>query len=64
MCMTQLGKYHIHEEVGRGGYGTVYRAMDDVLQVERAVKVLHPELVVDPLFIERFRQAALLVARL
>ena len=40
-----LGKYTLLEEVGRGGYGTVYRARDEALQVERAVKVLHPALV-------------------
>ncbi|MBL7164693.1 MAG: protein kinase [Anaerolineales bacterium] len=60
----KLGKYTLLEEIGRGGYGTVYRARDETLQVERAVKVLHPELVVDPSFIERFREEARLVARL
>ena len=37
--MTQLGKYELYEQLGRGGYGTVYRARDTVLDVERAVKV-------------------------
>jgi eukaryotic-like serine/threonine-protein kinase len=60
----KLGKYTLLEEIGRGGYGTVYRARDEALQVERAVKVLHPALVADPAFIERFREEARLVARL
>ena len=62
--MTQLGKYQLHEELGRGGYGTVYRAYDTVLKVERAVKVLHPALVADPEFIERFKREAQLAAQL
>lgn len=62
--MTYLGKYQLHEELGRGGYGTVYRAYDTVLEVERTVKVLHPALVADPEFIERFKREAQLAAQL
>jgi len=61
---TRLGKYLLMEQLGRGGYGTVYRARDTVLNVERAVKVLHPALLADPEFIERFRHEARMVARL
>lgn len=60
----KLDQYRLIEEIGRGGFGTVYRAIDETLQVERAVKVLHPALVADPSFIERFREEARLVARL
>ena len=60
--MIRLNKYLLHEQLGRGGYGTVYRATDTVLEVERAVKVLHPALVADPEFIERFKQEAKLAA--
>jgi formylglycine-generating enzyme required for sulfatase activity len=60
----QLGKYKLFEQLGRGGYGTVYRALDTILNVERAVKVLHPALCADPEFIERFRREAQLAARL
>ncbi|MBT3391951.1 MAG: serine/threonine protein kinase, partial [Chloroflexi bacterium] len=60
----KLDQYTLIEEIGRGGFGTVYRAVDETLQVERAVKVLHPALVADPSFIERFREEARLVARL
>lgn len=61
---TRLGKYLLLESLGRGGYGTVYRAHDTVLNVARAVKVLHPALVADPEFIKRFRREAQLAARL
>ena len=61
---TRIGKYLLHEELGRGGFGTVYRAFDTVLEVERAVKILHPALVADPEFIGRFRREAKLAAQL
>jgi formylglycine-generating enzyme required for sulfatase activity/serine/threonine protein kinase len=60
----QLGKYILREQLGRGGFGTVYRAHDTVLEVERAVKVLHPALTADPEFVERFRREARLAAKL
>ena len=64
MLNRQLGKYTLLEELGRGGFGTVYRATDNVLDREVAIKVLHPQLMVDMDFAERFRKEARLVARL
>jgi len=62
--LTNLGKYNLLNKLGRGGYGTVYRAIDTVLEVERAVKVLHPPLAADPQFIKRFQKEAKTAARL
>ena len=62
--MAQLGKYDLHEELGRGGFGTVYRATDAALQREVALKVLHPQLTTDPDFLEKFRNEAKIVAAL
>jgi len=59
-----LGKYELHEELGRGGFGTVYRATDKVLGRDVALKVLHPQLTTDPDFLEKFRNEARLVASL
>ena len=65
MANKMLGKkYELLEELGRGGFGTVYRARDTSLEVERAVKVLHSVLVASPEFIERFRREARVSARL
>ena len=62
--MTQLGKYDLHEELGRGGFGAVYRATDTTLGREVALKVLHPQLTTDPDFLEKFRKEARTVAQL
>ena len=59
-----FGKYQILEELGRGGFGIVYRAFDTVLEVERAIKELYPNLVNDPAFVNRFRQEARIAAKL
>ncbi len=62
--MTQLGKYELHEQLGKGGFGTVYRAIDTTLVREVALKVLHPQLTTEPDFLERFRNEARMVASL
>ena len=60
----QLGKYEIQEELGQGGFGTVYKALDRSLKRTVAIKVLHPNLVNDQTFLGRFRQEAQITARL
>ncbi len=58
-----IGKYRVLDRVGRGGMGTVYRATDETLQREVALKVLNAELN-DPEVARRFRAEAITVARL
>ncbi len=60
----ELGKYHIHEELGRGGFGTVYRATDTTIDKVVALKILDPRLTRDPGFQERLRREAISAARL
>ena len=53
-----LGRYSIRAELGRGGFATAYRAFDSSLEREVALKVLHPQLVTDRTFAQRFRKEA------
>jgi serine/threonine protein kinase len=61
---TIIGKYEIIEELGQGGFGIVYKVRDTLLEVDRALKVLHPVLATDPTFLARFKQEAQLAAKL
>ncbi|HEY3231245.1 MAG TPA: protein kinase [Roseiflexaceae bacterium] len=54
----QFGKYRILGELGRGGFATVFRAVDTTLEREVALKILHPQLLADSTFVQRFRQEA------
>lgn len=58
------GKYRIVEEIGRGGMGVVYRAHDESLNRDVAIKVLPPEFASDPERLRRFEQEARAVAAL
>jgi hypothetical protein len=58
-----LGKYTIVNELGRGGFATVYLARDSVLRRSVALKVLHPVLLTDPAFVSRFESEARAIAQ-
>src|SRR5690242_6843571 len=54
------GRFRIESMLGIGGMGVVYRAFDQSLDVEVAIKLLRPELARKPEAFERFRQELLL----
>ena len=56
--------YEVHEPIGFGGFGTVYRAYQPIVQREVAVKIIRPERASLPEFIHRFETEAQMVARL
>jgi serine/threonine-protein kinase len=59
-----FGRYRVVRLLGRGGFATVYLAMDPALQRQVAVKVLHPDLAADPVLAARFQAEARQLARL
>jgi serine/threonine-protein kinase len=58
------GRYRLDERLGAGGMSTVYRARDNVLERQVAVKLLAEHLADDDGFVARFRREALAAARL
>jgi serine/threonine-protein kinase len=59
-----VGNYRIVDRIGDGGMGTVYRAVDRMLDREVAIKVLRADLARKDSLVERFRQEARALARL
>jgi serine/threonine-protein kinase len=52
------GRYRLADRLAYGGMGEVWRATDEVLSREVAVKILRPELAEDEAFVRRFRAEA------
>jgi predicted ATPase len=61
---AKLGPYTILAPLGAGGMGEVYRARDERLEREVALKVLPPGLLTDEAARKRFRKEALALAKL
>jgi len=56
--------YRILEKIGEGGMGAVYRAVDQMLERDVALKAIRPELSREPDIVERFRSEAKALARI
>jgi len=65
-CMIgkTISHYRIEEQIGAGGMGVVYRAHDEQLERDVAIKVLPPGTLVDENARKRFRKEALSLAKL
>ena len=61
---VSAGRFQLGEELARGGMGVVYRARDDSLGRDVAVKVLHERYLVDSLVGQRFLDEARITAQL
>lgn len=61
--LTRLGEYRILREIGRGGMGVVFEAVQESLGRHVALKVLPPALCRDK-YLERFQREAKAAARL
>jgi serine/threonine protein kinase len=63
MVGQTVGKYRVVSRLGRGGMGTVYKAVDQTLEREVAIKCLNADLT-EPDILKRFRAEAITLARL
>ena len=61
---SRLGPYEVVALIGAGGMGEVYRARDERLGRDVAIKVLPPEFASDPERLRRFEQEARAAGRL
>lgn len=59
-----LGHYRLVEEIGKGGMGVVFRARDEQLERDVAIKVLPPGTFPDESARKRFRREARVLAKL
>lgn len=58
------GRYRVESRIARGGMATVYLGIDDRLDREVALKIMHGHLADDPAFVSRFIREARSAARL
>ena len=61
---TLSGRYRLEARIGSGGMSTVYRALDETLQRQVAIKLMNREVATDSDQLERFRREARAVAQL
>lgn len=61
---TLAGRYRLVEPIGKGTSATVWRAQDVHMEIEVAVKVLHPQYSADPSRTGRFEREARALAAL
>lgn len=60
----QYGRYTVTQQLGKGGFATVYKAHDTILERFVALKVLHSYWAEDPDFVSRFKYEARTAANL
>ncbi len=58
------GRFTVIEKLGQGGMGAVYRARQHSVDREVAIKVIHPNLLADPIVIKRFLRESRLSSKL
>lgn len=64
MIGQKFGAYEIKKEIGRGGMGIVYKAVQISLGREVAIKILPPQLSLETEFVQRFYREARSAANL
>jgi serine/threonine-protein kinase len=59
-----FGHFLIKKEIGKGGMGTIFHAVDTMLNREVALKIIHPQLTNDAQLMERFKIEAMTQAQM
>ena len=62
--LSKLGDYRLLKKLGEGGMGTVYKAHQESLDRDVAVKVLFKHLAANSSFVDRFQREARIMAKL
>jgi serine/threonine protein kinase len=62
MLAGVIGHFRIESEIGRGGMGVVYKAIDLRLRRAVAIKTLNEQSLLDHAHMERLRQEAIAIA--
>src|SRR5436190_20129788 len=60
----QVKSYHLQEHIGEGMLGVVYRATQEGIAREVAIKLIRPAYANQPAFVRRFDAEAQIIARL
>jgi hypothetical protein len=60
----KVGDYEVLETIGRGGFGTVFKAVHPMIDKVVAIKVLHPAYSAQPQMVSRFTAEAKAVNRI
>lgn len=61
---TIAGRYYVTSFIGKGGMSEVYKVWDKTRSVYLAMKVLHPDLAEDKVFVRRFQREASALSKL
>lgn len=64
MVGRTVGNFRIVEKLGQGGMGSVFRAVDQMVQRNVAIKILRPDVASDPETWDRFHSEAVALAKL
>lgn len=64
MLPRTLRDYELIEQIGKGGFGIVYRAVHNTIEREVAIKVITPEYAQQPEFLSRFKHEAAIIGRM
>lgn len=62
--LGRVDRYSLQERIGQGGFGSVWKAVDNETGVSVAIKALHPLIATNRDELERVRQNFVLVSRL